>query len=334
MKNRYIYDAVDHFGQLTGIQNEISIDRKKGGYQLTIEQMDYRVAAWKEIRASSKGIVLQQVKELEEQIDLPVIVVSEYIALDVADEFKQNGINYLDGSGNTYIKNAELLVFISGQKTRKPALTNRSRAFRESGLRLIFMLLCHPDVIQLPNRRLSELSGISVGSVSHVLTELESLNFVLKVGGERRLKNPKLLLDRWIISYFDVFRPRLVIKRMEFAFAGDSIHWQNLPLQNSKGRVLWGGETAAAIKTMSLNPKNFTLYTDQNWKEVARDLRLIPSESGNLEILEIFWDESKAGSLPGLVPELLIYADLVGSGVERNIQIANEILANDLQHIK
>ena len=334
MKDSYIYDAVDNFGQLSGIRNEISIVRNKGDYQLTIGRVDYMVALWKEIRVSSKGIVLQKVKELEKRIDLPIIIISNYIALEVADEFKQNGINYLDGSGNSFIRNAELLVFISGQKTLNPILTNQARAFRESGIRLIFILLCNPDIIQLPNRRLSELSGISVGSVSNVLTELESLNFVLKVRGGRRLKNLKLLLDRWIISYFDVLRPRLAIKRMDFEFAGDYIIWQNLPTQNSKGRVLWGGETAAALKTKNLSPKYFTLYTDQNWQEFARDLRLIPNESGNFEILEIFWKDSDVGNIPGLVPELLIYADLVGSGVERNIQIANEILANDLQYIK
>jgi len=334
MKDRYIYDAVNKFSQLSGIRDEISIERKKGDYRVTIRQVDYMVAPWKEIRVSSKGIVLQQLKELEKRIDQPIIIISNYIALEVADEFKQNGINYLDGSGNSFIRNAELLVFISGQKTLNPILTNQARAFRESGIRLIFILLCNPDIIQLPNRRLSELSGISVGSVSNVLTELESLNFVLKVRGGRRLKNLKLLLDRWIISYFDVLRPRLAIKRMDFEFAGDYISWQNLPTQNSKGRVLWGGETAAALKTMNLNPKYFTLYTDQNWQEFARDLRLIPNESGNLEILEIFWKDCDTGIMPGLVPELLIYADLVGSGVERNIQIANEILANDLQYIK
>lgn len=118
---------------------------------------------------------------------------------------------------------------------------NDQRAFRESGIRLIFMMLCNPDNIHLPNRRLSELAGISVGSVSNVLTELESLDFALKVGRGRRLKNLKLLLDRWIISFFDVLRPRLVVKRMDFEFAGDYIGWQNLPIQNSKGRVLWGG---------------------------------------------------------------------------------------------
>ncbi|MCF8352131.1 MAG: hypothetical protein K9H15_13265 [Bacteroidales bacterium] len=334
MKDRYIFNAVHKFGELTGIQNEVSIKRRKGNYHLKIRQAEYMIAPKKEVRASSKGIVLQQVKELEQRIDQPIIIVSNYIALEVADEFKQNGINYLDGSGNSFVKNAELLVYISGQKSLNPLLAKQARAFRESGIKLIFLLLCNPATIHLPNRRLSELSGISVGSVSNVLTELESLNFVLKTGDKRRLKNLRLLLDRWVISYFDVLRPRLAIKKMDFEFAGDYFNWQNLPLQKSKGRVLWGGESAAAIKTMNLNPNYFTLYTDQNWQRFARDLRLIPNESGNLEILEIFWEDSDIGVMPGLVPELLIYADLVGSGVERNIQIANEILANDLQYIK
>ncbi len=334
MKDRYIYDAVHRFGLLAGIQNEVSIEQKKGVYQLRIRQVDFVVAARKEIRVSSKGIMLQQLKELEKRIDHPIIVVSNYIALEVADELRQNGINYLDRSGNSYVKHANLLIYISGQKAPNPLLTNQARAFRESGIRLIFLLLNNPDIIHLPNRRLSELSGISVGSVSNVITELESLNFVLKAGDGRYLKNLRSLLDRWIISYFDVLRPRLIMKRMDFEFAGDYISWQNLPLQNSKGRVLWGGESAAAQKTMNLNPKYFTIYTDQNWQEFAKDLRLIPNESGNLEILEIFWEEYDIGGTHRLVPELLIYADLIGSGVERNIQIANEILENDLQHIK
>ena len=41
MKDRYIYDAVDNFGQLSSIRNEISIERNKGDYQLTIGQVDY-----------------------------------------------------------------------------------------------------------------------------------------------------------------------------------------------------------------------------------------------------------------------------------------------------
>ena len=211
-------------------------------------------------------------------------------------------------------------------------LTPRSFSWK----RLMFKILA----VAIPSRfmasgsaviPLSELSGISVGSVSHVLTELESLSFVLKTGNDRFLKNTRLLLDRWIISYFDGFRPRLLVKRMDFEFAGDRISWEHMPLHNSKGRCLWGGEPAAAIMTANLNPAVFTIYTDQNWQEIAKELRLSPNESGNLEI---FWKEENLGGLTEFVPALLIYADLIGSGVERNIQIANEILENDLQYLK
>jgi len=75
MKDKYIFDAVHKFGQLTGIQNEVSIERRKGDYHLTIRQAEYMIAARKEIRVSSKGIVLQQVKELEQRIDQPIIIV-------------------------------------------------------------------------------------------------------------------------------------------------------------------------------------------------------------------------------------------------------------------
>lgn len=334
MIDKYIYNAVHKFGQLAGLQTELTLIKGGDDYLIRIRQVDFIVSARREIRKSSKGIVFQQIKELSNRSAHPIVVISNYIALEVANEFRQNGINYLDSSGNSYVKHDDLLIYISGQKAQNVLLTNQTRAFRESGLKLIFHLMNQPENIHLTNRQLAELSGISVGSVSHVLTELESLNFVLKTGNDRFLKNTRLLLDRWITSYHDVFRPRLQMKRMDFEFAGDRISWENLPLQNAKGRCLWGGEPAAAIMTSNLNPAFFTLYTDQNWQEISKDVRLIPNESGNFEILEIFWREEGLVGLKGLVPALLIYADLIGSGVERNIQIANEILENDLQYIK
>ena len=334
MKDRFIDDAVYKFGQLTGLQTEISDVKGSGDYYLKVRQIDFFVLARKEVRLSGKGIVMQQIKELAEQLNQPIIVISNYIALEVANEFKRIGINYLDNSGNSFVKNGDLLIYISGQKALNVSMTNRARAFQESGLRMIFQLIHNPENIQLTNRQLSELSGISVGSVSHVLTELESLNFVLKAGSVRHLKNTRLLLERWIVSYFDVLRPRLLVKRMDFEFAGDHISWENLLLQPAKGRYLWGGEPAAALVTTNLNPTVFTLYTDQNWQGVAKKLRLIPNETGNIEILEIFWREADLDENKRLVPLLLIYADLVGSGVDRNIQIANQILKNDLQYLK
>ena len=48
----------------------------------------------------------------------------------------------------------------------------------------------------------------------------------------------------------------------------------------------------------------------------------------------MFWKEEEKYRAYYNTPSLIIYADLMGSGFERNIQIAKEILENELQHIK
>lgn len=330
---KYIHDAAYKLGQLIVTSIKVNDERKDKTTLLTIRDIQFAVEVRREIRASSKGIVLQQLKDLMVRTNKPAIVISKYIALEVANEFKENNINYLDAAGNAYIKQDDLFICISGQKAQNFAKTNQARAFQESGIKLIFSLLRKPDNLQLSYRELSELSGISVGSVSNVIRELESLNFILKTKKKCILKNTRVLLDRWIIAYFDVLRPRIVKKRMHFEFAGDFLSWTNLPLDQSKKSFLWGGEPAAAVLTKNLKPEIFSIYTHANWQVVAKELRLIPDESGKFEILDIFW-KSGPNEIKILSPSLLIYADLIGSGIERNIQVANEIFENELQYLE
>jgi hypothetical protein len=164
------------------------------------------------------------------------------------------------------------------------------------------------------------------------LRELEDLDFLLRSNNRRILKNTRQLLNRWITAYFDVLRPRLIKKKMRFSFAGDRIGWSDLPINEINGTTLWGSEPAAAILTQTLNPDKFTIYTSAGWKEVAKVLRLVPDESGNIEILRIFWKDHTLQK-NNLVPVILIYADLIGSGIERNIQIANDIFKDELHYI-
>lgn len=330
---KYIHDAAYKLGQLILTPIVINDERKDKITLLTIGDIQFAVEVRTEIRASSKGIVLQQIKDLMARTKKPTIVISKYIALEVANEFKVNNINYLDIAGNTYIRQNNLLIYISGQKAQNRAKTNQARAFQESGIKLIFCLLRKPDNLRLSYRELSELSGISVGSVSNVMRELEDLNFILRTNKKCILKNTRELLDRWIIAYHDVLRPRIVKKRMHFEFAGDYLSWTKLPFDQPKKEFLWGGEPAAAVLTKNLRPEKFSIYTQENWQVVAKELRLIPDESGNFEILDIFW-KSDPSEKKILSPSLLIYADLIGSGIVRNIQIANDIFENELQYLK
>lgn len=330
---KYIHDAAYKLEQMILTPIVINDERKDKITFITIGEIQFAVEARPEIRSSSKGIVLQQLRDLKANVNKPTILISKYIASEVANEFRAHTINYIDIAGNAYIMQDDLFIFISGQKVQKTARTNQARAFQESGIKLIFNLLREPDNLRLSYRELSKLAGISIGSVSNVIRELEDLNFILRTNKKCILKNPRDLLDRWIIAYHDVLRPRIVKKRMHFEFTGDYLSWKNLPFDQSKKKILWGGEPAAAILTKNLRPEKFSIYTQENWQVVAKEMRLIPDESGKFEILDIFW-KSDPSEKQILSPSLLIYADLIGSGIERNIQIADDIFENELQYLK
>ncbi|MBA7533669.1 hypothetical protein ES705_25912 [subsurface metagenome] len=263
-----------------------------------------------------------------------MLLVARYLAIDVANELRNIGINYLDVAGNTYIKEGNLFIFISGQKVQRQAKTNQTRAFQEAGIKLIFNLLNNPDNLQLSYRELAELSEIAVGSVSNVMKELEDLNFILKTSSKRVLKNTPDLLNRWIVAYNDVLRPRILKKRMRFSNIEHYSKWDTLPIQDIEDVNLWGGEPGAALLTGQLQPEKFTIYSKGSWQSIAKEFKLVPDENGDVEILQLFWKEEDKIREYYTTPPLLVYADLISSGYDRNLRIAKEILNNELSDIK
>jgi hypothetical protein len=328
----YIYDAFIRFEEVTGIHVEVESSRKEYDAIVTIQDVQFLVTGKAEVRNSNQGIVISNLNDLVKKSRRPVILIAKYIATDTAALLREKEINYIDGAGNAFIKHKKIHFFISGQKALKDSKVKQARAFQESGIKLLFNLLSKPENLQLSYRKLAEQVGISIGSVSAVLKELEELNFILLTEEKRILKNKKELLERWVIAYHDVLRPRLVKKKMKFTKGINTLDWKNLLVNDEDS--LWGGEPAAAIHTNYLKPAYFTIYTEKNWQDFIKEIGLIPDEEGDVEIIHLFWKVTEDQIENNLVPDLLIYADLISSGYDRNIETANMILQNDLQHIQ
>ncbi len=329
----FIYDVTTrmeyNIGESVSIQNS-----NKDDYNILIlSNVQFVVDTKVAIRQSNKVIVINQIQELKQRSSKPVITIAKFIAIDIAQEFKEKGYNYVDAAGNCYINYDNILIYIVGQKVKSNIKTNQSRAFQEAGIKLIFNLLQYPDNIQLSYRKLAELTNISIGSVSNVITELEELKFLVKTKEKRRLKNTALLLERWVIAYSEVLRPRILKKKMRFSDPENYNNFAKLLSLNSKTH-LWGGEPAAAILTQRLKPSQFLIYTKENWQTIASELKLIPDDNGDIEILSYFENYNSFSKVKPITPALLIYADLLNSGYDRNIEIAKHILDNELQHIK
>lgn len=331
--NDYIYDASIALEKLTGLCVNVESNRNEYDGIININGHTFTVEAKNELRKENKGFLYARLDELKAKTKRPTLIIAKYITSEVALELRDNGINYLDVAGNCFIKYEELLLHIVGQKVHKKEKTNQAKAFQEVGIKIIFNLLNNPDNLQLSYRELAELADVSIGSVSNIMNELEEQNFILKTKLKRILKNKPALLERWVVAYQDVLRPRLLKKKMRFIKPDFTQTWRNLQLDNEEGIALWGAEPAAALLTNQLIPEVFSIYTTESWQNLGQKIGLVPDLNGKVEILQIFWKQDQVNNKQ-TVPPLLLYADLIGSGFSRNNETAQIILKNELQHIR
>lgn len=328
-KDALLEDVKGKLLESTGIEITYSDSKRKSNNIAQIKEVRFIVDVKPEITQGNKSIVLQQLKDASREENLPVLLITKYIPSVIAKSFVEEGINYIDAAGNCNIQHNSILLIIEGKKTERLSKTNQPRAFQEAGVKLIYCLLVNPDNINKSFRELSELSQISLGSVSTIIQELVDSKFLLKTKNKKVLKNKIDLLKRWVIAYNDVLRPKLFVKRMNFMNKSEYSNWSSLNLSSVSKKTLWGGECAASILTQNLTPANFTIYTDATWQSLGKSLKLVPDDNGKIEILRLFYDiEGNA------VSSLLIYADLMGSGDSRNIETAEIIFNNELQYLK
>ncbi len=210
-----------------------AVVRVRHGGQETL----YLVECKRNLRPANLGVTLHQMNRRGQ----PAMLISDYIAPDLAETLKERGIPFLDAAGNAYIKQANLLIWIKGQKpAAKATVITAGRAFQPTGLQVIFTLLCNPQAVNLPYRDLAKMAGVAHGTVGWVIPDLQQLGFVCDLQGKRgtrRLFGHERLLNQWADAYARVLRPRTLIGRYYVTgFDG----WKTWPL--AEYGALWGGD--------------------------------------------------------------------------------------------
>lgn len=328
----FIYEAIANLEKLIDIEIEIETSRASYDAILNINNIQFVVEAKSSMRTSNQGFVLSQLEDIRNQTNKPIILIAQYISKHAATQLKERFFNYIDVAGNTYINKNDLFIYIEGQRRKSNSITNQSRAFQEAGLKIIFHLLSDPINLQDSYREIARKVGVSLGSVSNVMAELEELNYLIKTKDKRVLKNKEELLERWLVEFNTVLKPRIIRSRMKFIDPDMAQNWRNMLLNQKQGEILWGGEPAGAILTDNLRPQEFTIYSNLELPEIAKTLRLVPDKKGNVEVRQKFWQNNNLNQ--NITPTLLIYTDLINSGYGRNVEIANQIFENELQHIQ
>jgi hypothetical protein len=256
------------------------------------------------------------------------IIVTGYISEPAARILHKSGVQYIDAAGNMFLRGPGLLIDIRGR--RRPAATESTkpktlRAFRTSGVRVLFSLLCEPESVAAPYRQIAHRSSVSLGTVQQVLTELEANGYIYN-NGHRRLQRLNELFDRWVEAYILNLGPKLTLGRFD---AADHNWWRSIePILRTED-AQWGGETAAHRLKTRLSPEKTVIYAAAipNGLVIAGRLRKAQNE-GDVEIRRRFWNFEE-DHRPITVPTPLVYADLVASTDPRQREAADQLRTND-----
>ncbi|MCB1036345.1 MAG: hypothetical protein KDD47_21145 [Acidobacteria bacterium] len=250
------------------------------------------------------------------------LVIADYLPPKLAERLRAGGVNFVDSAGNAFLRDRGLYVWVKGEKggLRLVAERERRRAFQPSGAKLLFLLLCRPELAEADYRTLAELAGVALGTVQWVMRDLIAAGYVMKLGrSDRRLVRPKELLSAWVSAYVRELRPRLLLGRFH---SEDLQWWQTTDLRALN--ALWSGEPAAALLTGHLKPGTLTIYAEKVPSRLVVEKRLTKAESGAVEFRKKFW-RFDGGTEQQTVPPILAYADLLAVGDPRTREAAERL---------
>jgi len=301
--------------------NPVRDPRVRADYLLRIVMQRKQIRYYAEIKANVTKADKLLAMMRKGEFDHPLLLVTKYINTQLAEELKQNGTEFIDTAGNAFIHQPPLYIFVKGNKPDIVKAPPPKRTFKPAGLRVIYAFLCNPGLENKTYREIAAETGVALGTVDWIMKELKELGFLLNMGKRgQRLIQKENLLQRWVTAYPEQLRPKLTLGR----FRGEYGWWQQKTLDPFKAQ--WGGEVAAAKLTQYLQPQIITIYaTPQELDQLLIKNRLKRDQAGDVEILKRFWKPAEIWKYEDLVHPILIYADLLATGNERNIETAKMI---------
>lgn len=263
------------------------------------------------------------------------VLITRPLSAIMADQCRLQGIQFLDSAGNCYLNQPGLFVLVSGQKDAAANHVATLRGLTPAALRLMFAVLGKPSLLGTTVRHIADIAAISHGAAGTALRMLEESGLIAKnTAGQRLLVAPGRWLDAWTEGYLGRLRPKLETYRMSSPVPLSSTLDRLSPALHEM--IKRGGETAAANLELGLKPGALTLYIDMRQPEAMRnlvqELKLRRDPAGKIELVDIFWNTRELASFQN-VPDALIYADLIGSGDERNLEIAATLKARIIDDV-
>ncbi len=325
--------ALDALQQTTGINGRITdIEpefakgmRGDATVELTINGKNLIVIA--EIKRVDRFAHIAELKHRLGPYGEQLMLVAPRITEEMADKCRELDLQFIDTTGNAYLKGHGIFVLIKGQRPNDTFKLDRpegKRAVTPTNLRVVFALLCKPTLLNATYRDINDVAGVALGTIGWVLYDLDERGYTIGEKAKRTMLERNKLIQEWVTNYPIKLRPRLNVRK----FRAPTPDWWHAVDAKQYG-AQWGAEVAAEKLTGYLRPQTCTLYfhnadIQKNMTRMVVDQKLRADPQGDIEFIDAFWD-FKDEPPADTVPPILVYADLLATLDPRNFDTAKII---------
>jgi hypothetical protein len=299
---------------------EIEFNGQKQRFVVEVKTVDRNIAVG-QIQAQLQGLIQNLYPDY-----LPLLITG-FATPGVAAECRRLNLPYLDTVGNIYLRTDKLFLDIRGNAKPAQVFKTDYRATHAAGLKITFALLCRPTLAGAQYRELARIANVGLGTVGPVLDDLTRREFLQKGKTPNgNLIRREELIKEWVTYYPANLRPTLHPRRYQ------AERELLLPLELNTFGAYWGGEYGAEKLTRHLKAERFLIYAQAVPPVLMKRARMRLAPDGNVEMLQMFWNENLTGPNLAVAPPLLVYADLIATAEPRNLETAKEIYERFLQN--
>ena len=190
------------------------LDRRFGA-QIELELEGQRVRLLAKFKNLDRRLAIAPIKEqLEGAIKdrfprhLPFLV-APYMTEAMAEECRRIDLRFADTASNLFLRTGTMLLYIVGRR-RSHHLERLHKGLTPAGMKVIFALLCRPELAGTGYRQIAAAAQVALGAVGPVLQDLERRGFLQCQGkGATALERAEELLHEWVVEYPAILRSKL-----------------------------------------------------------------------------------------------------------------------------
>ncbi len=297
-------------------------------------RIDYAVEVKRRLKHDSLGTVVKQLRYPGHADDPLPLLITDHVSPSLAQWLRDHHQHFADTVGNVYLEGHGLFIYVSGRKAEEKKLAlPTSKGYALARLKVLFALICDPDLAASSLRKIATAAAVPVGSLSAVLMDFKEQGYLSSRDKRRRLNGSLRLLDDWAHGYALVLRGKTLSERF---LAPTFAAWQDWCLGSL--RLRWGGEAAAVRLGCHEQPALLTLYGEKLSSRLLANQQLLPAGpvayERLIELRRPFWGKSLRveGPLDTVAPAL-VYADLLATGNPRCLDAAQMIYHTRLERL-